>query len=227
MCAWSRSPATLAWGSTPAGGRPGPRRSARAPRFRPDSAGEGPRVPQGPPRVLHRARPNRRLHAGGPRRLQVGPGRDDDEQVRLLSWALQGPGGGRGAYRLLPEPGREGPLHPARRPGHLDVYGRPGIVQVARRLGSPPVNQVPPGALPVGRAPAGTRQLGVRPEDVQLDGPSGIEAFVARVGPRGAETVILLEVADVALHALLAGEAAAPRPGTVLFFGTDGHRLEA
>ena len=51
---------------------------------------------------------------------------------------------------------------------------------------------------PLGTSDAafGTRQLGIRPEDVQLDAPSGIEARVARVAP-----------------------------GAVLFFGADGHRL--
>jgi hypothetical protein len=42
----------------------------------------------------------------------------------------------------------------------------------------------------------GTRQLGIRPKDVQLDTPSGIEAAVARVAPEAG-----------------------------LFFGADGHRL--
>jgi hypothetical protein len=79
-----------------------------------------------------------------------------------------------------------------------EIYGRPGSVEVARPLGSPPINLVPPGALPIGRAPAGTRQLGIRPEGVQLDTPSGIEARVASVAPEAG-----------------------------LFFGADGHRLDA
>jgi multiple sugar transport system ATP-binding protein len=117
-----------------------------------------------------------------------------------------------------------------------EVYARPASVEVARRLGSPPINLVPPDVLPLGRAPAGTRRLGIRPEDVRLDDGSGVEARVARVEPLGAETVVLVELAGTTLHALQAGETrlrpgAAARvgvaPEALLFFGADGNRLGA
>ena len=55
----------------------------------------------------------------GPRRLQIGPGRDDDELVRLLPRPVQGREGRRRQDRLLRQSGREGRGLDARRPGHL------------------------------------------------------------------------------------------------------------
>ena len=71
-------------------------------------------------------------------RLQVRPGRDADELVRLLPGPLQGPERGRRQDRLLRQSGREGALHPAGRPGHLGrlLFGQQGgcarIHQVVR-----------------------------------------------------------------------------------------------
>ena len=45
---------------------------------------------QGAVQVLHTARLHRRLHAGRPRRLQIGPGGAADELVRLLPRPVQG-----------------------------------------------------------------------------------------------------------------------------------------
>ena len=67
--------------------------------------GQGPRVLQGALQVLHAARPDQRLHGRGPGRLQVGPGRDDDELVRLLPGPLQGPERRRRQDRLLRQSG--------------------------------------------------------------------------------------------------------------------------
>ena len=82
--------------------------------------GQRPRVLQGALQVLHRSGHDQRLHAGRPRRLQVGPGGDADELVRLLPRPLQGSQCRRRQDRLLRQSSRpERPLHPARRPGHL------------------------------------------------------------------------------------------------------------
>jgi multiple sugar transport system ATP-binding protein len=114
-----------------------------------------------------------------------------------------------------------------------EVYERPASVAVARRLGSPPINLVPPGVLP--GVPSAAATVGVRPEDVTLGG-EGIAAQIEQVEPLGAETVVLLEVPGARLHALIPGLArvevgAATRvavpPGAMLFFAADGQRLAA
>ena len=114
-----------------------------------------------------------------------------------------------------------------------EVYERPASVAVARRLGSPPINLLPPAVLP--GAPAAAATVGVRPEDVTLGG-EGIAARIEQVEPLGAETVVLLQVPGARLHALMPGLArievgAATRvavpPGAMLFFAADGQRLAA
>ena len=65
------------------------------------------RVLQGALRLLHAAGLHRQLHGAGARRLQVRPGRDDDELVRLHARHGQGRGGRR-RHRLLRQSGREG-----------------------------------------------------------------------------------------------------------------------
>lgn len=128
-----------------------------------------------------------------------------------------------------------------------EIYTRPASLAVARRLGSPPINLLPPGFLPVA-APAGTSRLGIRPEDVHLDGGhldggrldasrgdvGGTPATIEQVEALGAETVVLLRAGELRLHALVAGETAL-RPGAatalrvppeaVLFFAADGRAV--
>ena len=113
-----------------------------------------------------------------------------------------------------------------------EIYTRPKSLAVARRLGSPPINLVPPGFLPI-PAPAGADRLGIRPEDVHLDG-TGTPARIEQVEALGAETVVLLRAGETLLHALVAGETSL-RPGdpaalrvapeAVLFFAADGKAL--
>jgi multiple sugar transport system ATP-binding protein len=114
-----------------------------------------------------------------------------------------------------------------------EVYERPASIAVARRLGSPPINLMPPGLL--AGAPAGTATVGVRPEDVTL-GATGIEARIEQVEPLGAETVVLLQLPGTRLHALMPGLArveaggatrVAVPPEAMLFFAADGRRLAA
>ena len=69
--------------------------------------GRGAGVLQGALQVLHAARLFRRLHAGGPRRLQIRPGRHDDELVRLLAGHVQGRECRRRQDRLLRQSRRE------------------------------------------------------------------------------------------------------------------------
>jgi multiple sugar transport system ATP-binding protein len=116
-----------------------------------------------------------------------------------------------------------------------DVYERPANTYVALRLGSPPVNLLPAGALGVSHGPPGAATVGVRPEDVLL-GHGGETARVLAIEHLGAERVALLEAAGRKVHALLAAaDAVAPgqlttvqaRPGAALFFDASGARLEA
>ncbi|MGI9331585.1 MAG: ABC transporter ATP-binding protein [Gammaproteobacteria bacterium] len=115
------------------------------------------------------------------------------------------------------------------------VYETPDNVHVARRLGSPPINLVPMGALGVADGPAGAKTLGVRPEDVVL-GDGGSAARVLAVENLGVETVVLMDVGGHHTHALLpAGKRAAQgediaagvRPGAALFFDGAGNRIKA
>ena len=55
----------------------------------------------------------------GPGRLQVRPGRDADELLRVLPRAVQGPERGRGPHRLLREPRRQDAGRAVGRAGHL------------------------------------------------------------------------------------------------------------
>ncbi|MFO1068418.1 MAG: ABC transporter ATP-binding protein [Geminicoccaceae bacterium] len=116
------------------------------------------------------------------------------------------------------------------------LYERPATSTVARRLGSPPINLVPPGLLGLSGAglPPGTALAGVRPEDVRLvaDGPP---VRVAAVEALGAETVLLLDIGGAMLHALVAGTTTLAAgasgglgvaPERVLFFDAAGRRLD-
>jgi multiple sugar transport system ATP-binding protein len=114
-----------------------------------------------------------------------------------------------------------------------DVYERPRNTYVAKRLGSPPINLLPGGALGVTTGPSGAATVGVRPEDV-LIGRGGESARVLALEHLGAERVALLEVAGRKLHALLAAEDAVlpgesttvmARAGAALFFDAAGARI--
>jgi multiple sugar transport system ATP-binding protein len=114
-----------------------------------------------------------------------------------------------------------------------EIYQAPANVEVARRLGSPPINLLPVDAFGPIAAPAHAATIGIRPEDV-LIGRGGRQATIRQVEHLGAETVILLEVASSQLHAL-ASPGLEVRPGATttvdpaldvaLFFGADGRRL--
>ena len=82
--------------------------------------GQRPRILQIALQVLHRSGHDQRLHAGRPGCVQIGPGGDADELVRLLPRPLQGSQCRRRQDRLLRQSSRsERPLHAARRSGHL------------------------------------------------------------------------------------------------------------
>jgi multiple sugar transport system ATP-binding protein len=116
-----------------------------------------------------------------------------------------------------------------------EVYEAPANTYVARRLGSPQINLLPPAALGLEGGPAGTATVGVRPEDV-LIGQGGVPAEVRAVEPLGAETVAVLELEGHVLHGLLAPAdrlepgattMVAVRSGALLYFDRAGLRLDA
>ena len=109
---------------------------------------------------------------------------------------------------------------------------RPANTYVAQRLGSPPINLVPGGALGVTAGPSGAATVGIRPEDV-LVGRGGESARVRAREHLGAERVALLEAQGLKVHALLAAEdAVVPGASTTvmsrsgaLFFDAAGARI--
>ncbi len=114
-----------------------------------------------------------------------------------------------------------------------DVYERPANIYAAQRLGSPPINLLSAGTLHVGEAPDAAATIGVRPEDVVLNG-SGAPARVLTVEHLGVEAIALLDVAGRHVHALLGARTAlrqgdevqaSVRPGAALFFDGDGDRI--
>jgi multiple sugar transport system ATP-binding protein len=114
-----------------------------------------------------------------------------------------------------------------------EVYEKPLNAYVARRLGSPQINLLPPQALGLGDGPRAAT-IGIRPEDV-IVGRGGVQAEVRTVEHLGAETVALLEVAGHDLHALLgaldrltpgATTTVAGRAGSLLYFDAAGNRIE-
>lgn len=114
------------------------------------------------------------------------------------------------------------------------IYESPRNVYVARRLGSPQINILDVGLLRIADAPKATASIGVRPEDVVLRRDGGTDATVLAVEHLGVETVILLEVAESHLHALL-GAAEVPavgerlciavREGAAIYFDAQGERI--
>ena len=115
-----------------------------------------------------------------------------------------------------------------------EIYQRPYNEYVAQRLGTPGVNLVP-GDLLALPTPPRTARIGVRPEDLILDG-HGPAATVVQVEYLGAETVVVLELAGTRLHALAPTGARhhrgdqvrlSVRPHRAMHFDRQGVRMEA
>jgi len=83
-----------------------------------------------------------------------------------------------------------------------EIYERPANIYAAQRLGSPPINLLPPEGLGINDLPDGTHRLGVRPEDVAL-GASGWPGKVLTLEHLGVESVALVDIGGQAVHALL------------------------
>jgi len=83
-----------------------------------------------------------------------------------------------------------------------EIYERPANIYAAQRLGSPPINLLPPELLGINDLPEGTQTLGVRPEDVVL-GASGLPGKVLTVEHLGVESIALVDIGGQSVHALL------------------------
>jgi len=127
------------------------------------------------------------------------------------------------------------------REGHLvqiaaprEVYERPSNIYAAQRLGSPPINLVPPAAFRTNAAPSAAETIGVRPEDVVLDG-AGVPARVLTIEHLGVESIALLDIAGHSVHALLGALTklaegdevrASVAPQAMLFFDDRAKRID-
>ncbi len=115
-----------------------------------------------------------------------------------------------------------------------DIYERPANIYAAQRLGSPVINLLRKDLLAVSSFPPDAETIGVRPEDLVLNG-EGVPARVLTVEHLGVETVALLDIDGTHVHALLGARTglregdkvkAAVRPGGALFFDAEGARIE-
>ena len=108
----------------------------------------------------------------------------------------------------------------------LELYARPANVFVAGFVGSPAMNLL---RAPVpGAIPAAAAIIGIRPQDIALDGAGPIEAVVDVVEPRGHDAVVHLRarIGDGApLVAVVTG--AWPQPGDEVRVALPADRLHA
>lgn len=96
-----------------------------------------------------------------------------------------------------------------------EIYERPANIYAAQRLGSPPINLLPPDLLGISDLPAHTHTLGVRPEDVVL-GSSGLPGKVLTVEHLGVESIALVDIGGRSVHALLGARTRIREGETVL-----------
>ena len=116
-----------------------------------------------------------------------------------------------------------------------EVYERPANIYAAQRLGSPQINLLESGVLGVEGAHPAAATVGVRPEDVVING-GGVSARILNIEHLGVESIALLDVAGTQVHALLGARSslkegeevmASVRPGSALFFDAAERRIAA
>ena len=117
-----------------------------------------------------------------------------------------------------------------------EIYENPVSVHAARRLGSPPMNILPPQALGLPDLPPAAAQIGIRPEDVELGGGGGIVARVESLEHLGASMVAGLGFGNERLHVLLDDSQRLRRGQQITFtlsrekiicFDSQGRRIDA
>jgi ABC-type sugar transport system ATPase subunit len=104
------------------------------------------------------------------------------------------------------------------------VYDEPANLFVAGFLGSPAMNLVPAGG-PLGGEPGTV--VGVRPEDLHVDGAGRLEVEVTVVEALGSETVLAVRADDGTRLAVRTRPRAPHRPGERLRLAPDPARLHA
>jgi multiple sugar transport system ATP-binding protein len=105
-----------------------------------------------------------------------------------------------------------------------EIYGAPATAFVARFVGTPQVNLVPPAALGLPASPA---LVALRPEDLALSlrgEPGSLQGRVWLVEPMGAETWVTVERGPARLVARCAAGFDAP-PGATVHLSFDAARL--
>jgi multiple sugar transport system ATP-binding protein len=116
-----------------------------------------------------------------------------------------------------------------------EVYGDPSSLGAAQRLGSPPINVVPPALVDGAALPSGTAAVAIRPEDVLIGDPERsctLHLEVQEYSPL--RHLLILNGGSVELVAVTASErvyARGDRVGvslprqSLLFFSADGRRI--
>jgi multiple sugar transport system ATP-binding protein len=115
-----------------------------------------------------------------------------------------------------------------------EVYERPVSTYVAARLGSPPINLLPVGALPAQSAPREAATIGARTEHIELIADANGPAEITQVEHLGSENHLHLSMNGHRLITLTAphqqwqpGNRARVALNRALFFNAAGHALAA
>ncbi len=104
----------------------------------------------------------------------------------------------------------------------LAVYDRPANAFVARFLGSPSMNVLPGGGTLGGD---GAALVGIRPEDLSIDGAGPIRGVVTVVESLGSETVLRVTCPDGSHLAVRTGPRTPHRPGDTVRLRAPADRL--
>ena len=112
----------------------------------------------------------------------------------------------------------------------MDLYNDPANRFVAGFLGAPSMNFLPASTL----TPDDPREMGLRPEDIRLEGGGPIAGTVSHVEHLGGDTNVILQTQTTPLtirlfgqHAIAPGENAqfGYDPARAYYFAQDGQRL--
>jgi multiple sugar transport system ATP-binding protein len=118
-----------------------------------------------------------------------------------------------------------------------EIYGDPASLRAAQRLGSPPINVLPPALFAGLSIPASTAAVTIRPEDVivgDVAGSHSLQLEVQEYSPLrhllilngGSTAVVAVTTSD---RMFAAGEKVGVGlpPQSLLFFSADGRRIRS
>jgi multiple sugar transport system ATP-binding protein len=118
-----------------------------------------------------------------------------------------------------------------------EVYGNPASLSAAQRLGSPPINLLPPALFDPAAMPAGTSTVAIRPEDIVLHGADARDALNLRVLEYSPlRHLLILDREGTAIVATTMTErnftpgqtvGVSLPPRSLLYFRSDGRRIPA